>query len=82
MNKKANGRGLYFERMVMYGHRPCDGNQLEWILSQYGSRAGVRRSMLHATTFDPGRGHVGGARSSAFPAYNGSASSRPPRGCS
>ena len=34
MNKKANGRGLYFERMVSYGRGPLDGNQLEWILSQ------------------------------------------------
>lgn len=62
MNKKANGRGLYFERMVMYGRGPSDGNQLEWILSQYGSRAGVRRSMLQATTFDPGRDHVASAQ--------------------
>jgi hypothetical protein len=62
MNKKANGRGLYFERMVMYGRGPCDGNQLEWILSQYGSRAAVRRSMLQATTFDPGRDHVASAQ--------------------
>ena len=62
MNKKANGRGLYFERMVMYGRGPCDGNQLEWILSQYGSRRGVRRSMFQATTFDPGRDHVASAQ--------------------
>ena len=62
MNRKANGRGLYFERMVMYGRGPCDGNQLEWILSQYNSRAGVRRSMLQATTFDPGRDHVASAQ--------------------
>ena len=55
MNRKANGRGLYFERMIMYGRGPCDGNQLEWILSQFNSRTGVRRSMLQATTFDPGR---------------------------
>ncbi len=34
MNRKANGRGLYFERMVRFGRGPCDGNQLEWILSQ------------------------------------------------
>ena len=66
MNKKANGRGLYFERMVRYGRGPCDGNQLEWILSQYGSRASVRRSMLQATTFDPGRDHVASAQLS-FP---------------
>jgi hypothetical protein len=62
MNRKANGRGLYFERMVMYGRGPCDGNQLEWILSQYGARSGVRRSMLQATTFDPGRDHVASAQ--------------------
>ena len=62
MNRKANGRGLYFERMVMYGRGPCDGNQLEWILSQFNSRKGVRRSMLQATTFDPGRDHVASAQ--------------------
>jgi hypothetical protein len=62
MNKKTNGRGLYFERMVMYGRGPCGGNQLEWILSQFGSRMGVRRSMLQATTFDPGRDHVASAQ--------------------
>jgi len=62
MNKRANGRGLYFERMVMYGRGPCDGNQLEWILSQHSSRPGVRRSMLQATTFDPGRDHTASAQ--------------------
>ena len=62
MNKKINGRGLYFERMVMYGRGPCDGNQLEWILSQYASRKGIRRSMLQATTFDPERDHVPNAQ--------------------
>ena len=62
MNKKANGRGMYFERLVMYGRGPCDGNQLEWLLSQYGSRTGVRRSMLQATTFDPERDHVANAQ--------------------
>jgi len=62
MNRKANGRGLYFERMVMYGRGPQDGNQLEWILSQFNSRTGVRRSMLQATTFDPARDHVASAQ--------------------
>ena len=62
INRTANGRGLYFERMVMYGRGPCDGNQLEWILSQFKSRKGVRRSMLQATTFDPGRDHVASAQ--------------------
>jgi len=62
MNRTANGRGLYFERLVMYGRGPCDGNQLEWILDQFGSRAGVRRSMLQATVFDPARDHVASAQ--------------------
>jgi len=62
MNRKANGRGLYFERMTMYGRGPCDGNQLEYVLSQYGSRPGVRRSMLLAATFDPGRDHTPSAQ--------------------
>jgi hypothetical protein len=61
MNRKANGRGLYFERMVSFGRGPCDGNQLEWILSQ-SPRKGVRRSMLQAATFDPGRDHVASAQ--------------------
>ena len=62
MNRRANGCGMYFERMVMYGRGPCDGNQLEWILSQFHSRKGVRRSMFQATTFDPGRDHVASAQ--------------------
>ncbi len=62
MNRTANGRGMYFERLMMYGRGPCDGNQLEWILSQFTSRQGVRRSMLQATTFDPGRDHVRSAQ--------------------
>lgn len=48
-----NRRGLYFQRLVAYGRGPCDGNQLEWILSQCNAREGVRRSMAQATTFDP-----------------------------
>src|SRR3546814_15497938 len=66
-NPKANGKGLYFERLMMYGRGPCDGNQLEWILSQYDSRPGVRRSMWQATTFDPARDHSATAQL-GFPA--------------
>ena len=62
MNKRANGRGMYFERLIMYGRGPCEGNQLEWILSQYNSRKNVRCSMLQATTFDPARDHVANAQ--------------------
>lgn len=57
-NRQVNGRGLYFERLTMFGDGPCDGNQLEYVLSQYNSRSGVRRSMLQAAIFDPGRDHT------------------------
>ena len=47
----------------MYGGWPLmAGNQLEWILSQYARRKGVRRSLLQATTFDPQRDHTASAR--------------------
>src|SRR3546814_10194665 len=28
-NPKANGKGLYFERLMMYGRGPCDGRSEE-----------------------------------------------------
>jgi len=63
MNRRANGRGLYFERLTMFGgHAPCNGNQLEWILSQYNSRSGIRDSMFQAAVFDPAREHIAIAR--------------------
>jgi len=58
MNPRNNRRGLYFERLTMYGRGPCGGNQLEWIISEHNARTRVRRSKLQATTFDPGRDHV------------------------
>lgn len=62
MNPRDNKRGLYFERLISYGRGPCDGNQLEWILSQFHGREGVRRSMFQASVFDPGRDHVPNAQ--------------------
>jgi hypothetical protein len=62
MNPRENRRGLYFERLISYGRGPCDGNQLEWILSQFDGRQGVRRSMFQASIFDPGRDHVADAQ--------------------
>lgn len=59
---KANSRGLYFERLTMYGSGPCDGNQLEWILSEWNKRDGVRDSLAQATTFDPARDHTASAQ--------------------
>jgi hypothetical protein len=58
MNRRANGRGLYWERLLAFGEsEQFDGNQLEFILKQYGARRGVRRSLLQAATFDPDRDH-------------------------
>lgn len=62
MNPRDNRRGLYFERLTAYGRGPCDGNQLEWILSQFEGRDGVRRSMFQASVFDPDRDHVADAQ--------------------
>lgn len=62
MNPRDNRRGLYFERLISYGRGPCDGNQLEWILSQFNRREGVRRSMFQASVFDPDRDHVANAQ--------------------
>ena len=61
-NRKLNGRGLYFERLVKFGSGPENGNQLEWILSQYENNHAIRRSMLQASVFDPARDHVAQAQ--------------------
>lgn len=58
MNKQDNQRGSYFERLIQYGRGVNNGNQLEWILSQYNNRNNVRRSMLQASIFDPERDHL------------------------
>ena len=58
LNRGLNGRGLYFGRLIDFERGPCDGNQLEWIISSYNKRRGVRRSMLQASVFDPDRDHV------------------------
>lgn len=65
-NRSLNRKGLYFERLVNYGRGPKDGNQLEWILSQYEDRHAVRKSMLQASVFDPEHDHVPDAQIS-FP---------------
>ena len=58
LNWGQNGRGLYFGRLIDFESAPCDGNQLEWIISSYTKRTGIRRSMLQASVFDPARDHV------------------------
>ena len=53
-----NRRGEYFERLIAFGSGPCGGNQLEYIVTEYNSRPGVRRSMFQASIFDPSKDHV------------------------
>jgi len=57
-----NRRGIYFERLIAYGAGPKNGNQLEYIISQYNSRSGVRKSMFQASIFDPARDHITSAQ--------------------
>ena len=51
-----NKKGLYFDRMIQNGSQGHP-NQLEFIINQYRSRNGVRRSMLQVAIFDPKEDH-------------------------
>ncbi|MGH9204845.1 MAG: thymidylate synthase, partial [Vicinamibacterales bacterium] len=53
---RKNQRGLYFERLTS-GGPPGKENQLDFILSTYKGRAGVRRSALQLAIFDATRDH-------------------------
>lgn len=54
------------ERMANFNKAvPCDGNQLEFILSRYNERAGVRDTMLQVAIFDPARDYIKTTRGSA-----------------
>lgn len=54
-----NRRGIYFERLIDFGSDDQSKvNQLEFIISEYQKRKGVRRSMFQASIFDPGRDHI------------------------
>lgn len=53
-NRRENGRGLYFERLINYGRGPCEGNQLKFIINEYLTR-GRRRSKFQASVCDPER---------------------------
>jgi hypothetical protein len=62
LNRRANGRGLYWERLIAYGlGQKYGGNQLEFILDSYlsaqSASRSIRRSLLQAATFDPNRDH-------------------------
>jgi len=62
-----NHRGLYFERLIAFGPE-SNINQLEYIISQYKSRQGVRRSMFQASIFDPAQDHNSTAQLASFKA--------------
>lgn len=66
LERHKNQRGIYFERLIAFGSGPKNGNQLEYIISQYKSRSRVRKSMFQASIFDPARDHVSSAQV-AFP---------------
>jgi thymidylate synthase len=53
---------LYFERLVAFGCEAHDGNQLEYIISQYSNNPSARRTKFQASIFDPARDHVNDAR--------------------
>ena len=55
-DKRHNGHGLYFERMVAFG--PERINQLEHVIETYTERGNHRRSALQAAIFDPAKDHV------------------------
>lgn len=58
---KLNRRGLYFERMVSGGPED-EPNQLDFALSEFLSRPGVRRSALQVAVFQPAVDHSHSAR--------------------
>lgn len=59
---KTNRPCLYFERLIAFDDSCPNGNQLDFIISNYNSLKekdeGVRRSMLQATLFDPKTDHI------------------------
>jgi hypothetical protein len=57
---RANTHGTYFERMIAGGPETAR-NQLEFALTTYTARPGVRRSVLQVGIFDPSRDHSAAA---------------------
>jgi hypothetical protein len=52
-----NRRGIYFNRMIT-GGPPANDNQLDFAISTYSARQGMRRSALQVVTFDPVKDHT------------------------
>jgi hypothetical protein len=57
---RKNSRGIYFERMISGGPSGKE-NQLDFAISTYLSREGVRRSVLQVGVFNPSRDHSAAA---------------------
>lgn len=57
LSPHKNKFGLYFERLIDFGSGPEEGNQLEFIIKEYEKRPEVRKSLMQASVFDPGRDH-------------------------
>jgi thymidylate synthase len=58
---RKNSRGIYFERMITGGPQGQE-NQLDFAISTYLARKGVRRSVLQLGVFDPSRDHSAAAQ--------------------
>lgn len=58
---RKNSRGIYFERMITGGPNGRK-NQLDFAISTYLARSGVRRSVLQVGVFDPSRDHSAAAQ--------------------
>lgn len=56
-----NRRGLYFERMITGGGASRE-NQLDFVLTNFKKRKGVRRSALQIAVFQPAEDHSGAAQ--------------------
>jgi hypothetical protein len=57
---RKNARGTYFERMISAGPAGRE-NQLDFSISTYLTRPGMRRSALQVAIFDPHRDHSAAA---------------------
>jgi len=57
---RENQHGVYFERMIA-GGPSSEPNQLEFIISCFLKRSGVRRSVLQVATFNPTEDHSAAA---------------------
>lgn len=58
-NLKLNGRGLYFERMIVGNGGGEGDNQLDYIIRRFNDRgkSGIRRSALQVSIFRPADDH-------------------------